>query len=167
MVATTLTLAAVTLRETAAGSTPTKAARCSAKLAASKVSTVSANVATKLTSVNNAPPGESGGSGEGDGGDGLGGGGDGDGGEGLGGGGDGDGGDGLGGGGDGDGGDGLGGDGDGGGDAETHTRIWSTFAPELLIEAIRMVLLPSVSVAEMDEVRVHVDQLPEAGNASS
>ena len=51
--------------------------------------------------------------------------------------------------------------------AETHTRIWSTFAPELLIEAIRMVLLPSVSVAEMDEVRVHVDQLPEAGNASS
>ena len=52
--------------------------------------------------------------------------------------------------------------------AETyaHTRIWSTFAPEFPIEAIRMVLLPSLSVAETDDVRVHVDQLPEAGNAT-
>ena len=87
MVAATLTLAAVTLRVTAAGSTPTKAERCSEKLEASKVSTVPANVTTRFTSVSVAPPGESGGGGGG-GGDG----GDGDDSEGLGGGGDGDGG---------------------------------------------------------------------------
>jgi len=106
MVAATLTLAAVTLRVTAAGSTPTKSARCSEKLAASKVSTVSANVATRFTSVRKLPPGESGGGCGCDGGGGDGGGGERGGGEGRGG---------EGGGGEGGGGDGGGGDGGGGG----------------------------------------------------
>ena len=92
-----VTLAAVTLRVTVAGSTPTRAARRSLKSAASKVSTVPANVTTRSTSVSDAPPGVSGGGGLGDGGDGDGG---------LGGGG-------LGGGGLGDGGDGGGDDGGG------------------------------------------------------
>eukprot|EP00964_Phaeocystis_antarctica_P149716 scaffold116942_cov48-Phaeocystis_antarctica.AAC.1 len=78
MVAATLTLAAVTLRVTASDFTPTKSARCSEKLAASKVSTVPANVTARSTSVRSAPPGVSGGGdgggGEGDGGGGGGGG---------------------------------------------------------------------------------------------
>ena len=117
------------MRETAAGSTPTKAARCSVKLAASKVSTVSANVATRFTSVNNARSGESGGGGEGGGGDG--GGGEGSGGDGGGGLGDGGGGLGDGGGGDGDGGLGGGGLGNGGGcdgDGGLAARMKRTFS---------------------------------------
>ena len=73
MVAATFTLAAVTLRVTVAGSTPTRAARRSLKSAASKVSTVPANVTTRATSVSDAPPGVSGGGGLGEGGGGDGG----------------------------------------------------------------------------------------------
>ena len=108
MLAATFTLAAVTVRVTAAGATPMDAARFALKLAASKLSTVPATVITRDTSVSHAPPGVSGG-GEG-GGDGGGGEGDGGGGEGLGGGGEGGGGEG---GDDGGGGDGGGGEGGG------------------------------------------------------
>eukprot|EP00964_Phaeocystis_antarctica_P131027 scaffold94890_cov33-Phaeocystis_antarctica.AAC.1 len=68
MVAATLTLAPVTLRVMAAGSTPIEAASCTMKLALLKVSTVPANVITRVTSVSDAPPGVSGG-GDGGGGD--------------------------------------------------------------------------------------------------
>jgi hypothetical protein len=116
IVAVILTLAAVTLRVTAAGSTSIEVARLDLKLPASKVWTVPATVIIKTTLVWDAPPGVSGGGegeGEGGGGDrggveggmGDGGGGDGDGGGGLG---DGGGGDGDGGGSEGDGGGGLG-----------------------------------------------------------
>ena len=54
-----------------------------------------------------------------------------------------------------------------GGEGGEHTRIWSILPPKFPIEAIRMVLLPSVSVAETVDVRVHVDQSPEAGKATS
>jgi hypothetical protein len=120
MLAATFTLAAVTVRVTAAGATPMDAARFALKLAASKLSTVPATVITRDTSVSHAPPGVSGGGeGGGDGGgsegEGGSGGGEGGGGEGDGGGGEGDGGGGLGdgGGGEGEGGGGLGGGGGG------------------------------------------------------
>ena len=73
MVAATFTLAAITLRVMADGSTPIEAARRSLNSAASKVSTVPANVSTRSTSVSNVPPGVSGGGGLGEGGEGGGG----------------------------------------------------------------------------------------------
>ena len=122
IVAVILTLAAVTLRVTAAGSTSIEVARLALKLPASKVSTVPATVILRTTLVRDAPPGVSGGGeaggGEVDGGDGDGDGGGrlGDGGGGLGDGGiKGEGGGGLGDGGGGKG-DGGGGEGEGGGD---------------------------------------------------
>ena len=113
IVAVILTLAAVTLRVTASGSTSIEVARFDLKLPASKVSTVPATVIIRTTLVWDAPPGVSGGGGgvSGGGGEGEGGGGDGGGveGGGL------RGGDGGGGGVSGGGGEGEGGGGDGGG----------------------------------------------------
>jgi len=57
IVAVILTLAAVTLRVTAAGSTSIEAARLDIKLPASKVSTVPATVIIRTTLVWDAPPG--------------------------------------------------------------------------------------------------------------
>ena len=75
IVAVILTLAAVTSRVMAAGSTSIEVARLDSKLPASKLSTVPATVMLRTTLVWNAPPGESGGGeGGGDGGGGEGGG---------------------------------------------------------------------------------------------
>jgi hypothetical protein len=79
IVAVILTLAAVTLRVTASGSTSIEVARFDLKLPASKVSTVPATVIIRTTLVWDAPPGVSGAGGErgGEGGGGDGGGGEG------------------------------------------------------------------------------------------
>jgi hypothetical protein len=75
IVAVILTLAAVTSRVMAAGSTSIEVARLDSKLPASKLSTVPATVMLRTTLVWNAPPGVSGGGeGGGDGGGGEGGG---------------------------------------------------------------------------------------------